>query len=231
LSRTFDVATSWLASSTRLWSGMYVKPQLGPRPAQPLELYEFEGCPFCRKVREVLSALDLNAVIFPCPKGGTRFRPKVTELGGKAQFPFLVDPNTSTQLYESGDIMAYLAKTYGTGQVPWSGRLGPLSTLSSAAASLLAPGSSAARASRLPEHRLELYSFENSPYCRLARTTLCQLELPYLLHNVGKKSPQREAFIARSGKMQVPWLFDPTTQQGMFESDAIQAYLLATYGA
>jgi len=126
--------------------------------------------------------------------------------------------------------MKYLAKTYGTGAVPWSGRLGPLSTLSSAVASAFAGGSSA-RPSKAPEQPLELYSFENSPYCRLARMTLCELELPYLLHNVGKKSPSRPAFVDRSGKMQVPWLFDPNTGAAMFESADIQAYLVKTYGA
>lgn len=230
MSRAVKVATSWLASSARLFSGMYVK-GLGPRPGKPLELYEFEGCPFCRKVREVLSVLDLEAVVYPCPKGGTRFREQAKALGGKAQFPFLVDPNSGTKLYESNDIVAYLVKTYGAGEVPWSARLGPLTMLSSAMASGLAGGGRGVRPSRAPEKPLELYSFENSPYCRLARMTLCELELPYLLHNVGKKSPSRRAFIERSGKMQVPWLFDPNTGAAMFESADIQAYLEKTYGA
>ena len=39
-----------------------------------LELYEFESCPFCRKVRDALTELDLEAMIYPCPKGGSVFR-------------------------------------------------------------------------------------------------------------------------------------------------------------
>ena len=39
------------------------------RPQKLLELYEFEGCPFCRKVREAISVLDLDVTIYPCPKG------------------------------------------------------------------------------------------------------------------------------------------------------------------
>jgi len=230
MSRVTTVATSWLASSARLWSGMYVKP-LGPRPAKPLELYEFEGCPFCRKVREVVSVLDLEVLVYPCPKGGTRFREQAKALGGKTQFPFLVDPNTDTKLYESADIMKYLATTYGTGVVPWSGRFGPFNTMSSAMASALGGSGRRARPSKTPAQPLELYGFENSPYCRLARMTLCELELPYLLHNVGKNSPSRPAFVARSGKMQVPWLNDPNTGVSMFESGDIQAYLEKTYAA
>ena len=32
--------------------------------------------------------------MYPCPKDGTRFRPQVVAEGGKAQFPYLKDPNT-----------------------------------------------------------------------------------------------------------------------------------------
>lgn len=39
-----------------------------PRPAQPIVLYEFEGCPFCRKVREAVAILDLDIEFRPCPQ-------------------------------------------------------------------------------------------------------------------------------------------------------------------
>ena len=42
---------------------------------------------------------------------------------------------------------------------------------------------------------------------------------------------EREAFVQRSGRMQVPWLFDPNTGTSLFESQAIEDYLQATYGA
>jgi hypothetical protein len=42
------------------------------RPKIPLELYEFEGCPFCRKVREAIIILDLDPIVYPCPKGEWR---------------------------------------------------------------------------------------------------------------------------------------------------------------
>src|SRR3990172_13278564 len=100
MNRALDVTTSFLASLAALGRGAFVG-SLGPRPAKPLELYEFEGCPFCRKVREALTALDLEALVHPCPKGGTRFRPILRERGGKEQFPFLVDPNTGKAMYES----------------------------------------------------------------------------------------------------------------------------------
>ena len=58
--RAIDVASSFALSVARLGAGMKVG-SLGKRPEQLLELYEFEACPFCRKVREALSFLDLDA--------------------------------------------------------------------------------------------------------------------------------------------------------------------------
>jgi glutathione S-transferase len=86
-----------------------------------------------------------------------------------------------------------------------------------------------ARRSRAPAQPLELYSFEASPPCRMVRFLLCELELPYLLHNVAKGSPRRADFVARSGRMQVPWLNDPNTGWQGFESLEIERYLEATY--
>lgn len=231
MNRTLDVATSWAASTARLGHGWTVA-HTGPRPEKLLELYEFEACPFCRKVREMLSVLDLDAKVFPCPRGGTRFRPKVKEVTGRSMFPYLVDPNTGTSLHESDDINRYLAKTYGDGTVPLPLRLGPLTMLSSGLASgFRASKGRAVRPSRAPEQPLELYSFEISPYSRIAREALCELEIPYVLHNVAKRSPKREAFAAMSGKMMVPYLVDPNTGTSMFESAEIVAYLRRTYGA
>ena len=227
--RALDVGTSFAASLARLGGGMQIA-ALGKRPKQRLELYEFEACPYCRKVREALSALDLEAMIYPCPKEGPRFRPEVIRRGGKAQFPYLVDPNTKKALYESNDIVTYLFTEYGDGRVPLQLRLGPLTDLSSMAASAWRPAFGARyRPARHPAKPLELYSFEASPFCRIAREQLCALEIPYVLHNVAKSSPSRAAFIERSGKMMVPFLIDPNTDTEMFESADIVAYLDRTY--
>jgi glutathione S-transferase len=228
--RTIDVVSSVLASLARLGSGMSVG-ALGPRPDQPLALYEFEACPFCRKVREALSILDLNCHIYPCPKQGTRYREELKRRGGKSLFPYLVDPNTGKEMYESDDIVAYLFARYGDGPVPRLLAPGAVTLASVSLASALRPGLGARRQpSVAPEKPLELYSFEPSPFCRIAREKLCSLEIPYLLHNVAKGSPERTAFVERSGKMMVPYLADPNTGIGMFESGDIVRYLDETYG-
>ncbi len=229
MGRAADVATSYLASGLRFGLGLSARGSR-KRPEKMLELYEFEACPFCRKVREGLTALDLDALVYPCPRG-SRYRDTVIERGEKAMFPFLVDPNTGTQIYESDDILRYLADTYGGG-VPLGLRLGPLTVVTSGLASAVRPTRGrAARPAKVPAEPLELWSFEASPYCRIAREVLCELTLPYRLHNVGKGSASRAGFAAMSGRMMVPYLKDPNTGVAMFESADIVAYLQKTYAA
>ncbi|MFQ5458533.1 MAG: glutathione S-transferase N-terminal domain-containing protein [Myxococcota bacterium] len=224
-----NIATSYAASAARFAFGMNAAAP-AKYPVQPLQLYEFEACPYCRKVREALTDLDLDAMVYPCPAGGKVYRSGVVKMGGRSSFPYLVDPNTGEAMYESDDINRYLYGTYGGRPVHPLLRLGPLTLLTSQLASLARPLSGRlARKSKKPEQPLELYSFEASPYCRIVRETLCELEIPYLLHNVGKGSPRRDAFIARSGKMQVPFLIDPNTGKELFESADIRSYLLETY--
>jgi glutathione S-transferase len=83
--------------------------------------------------------------------------------------------------------------------------------------------------SKHPEKLLELYSYEGSPFCRIARESLCEMELPYRLHNVPRRSPDRSEFVSLSGKMQVPYLHDPNTGARMFESADIRRYLYDSY--
>ncbi len=230
MNRALDVATSLFASIARGGAGLVARSHARV-PEKPLELYEFEACPFCRKVREALTAFDMDAVIYPCPRG-SRHRAVVLEKGGKELFPYLVDPNAGTAMYESDDIIRYLSDTYGDGKIPLGLSLGPLTLAGSMMASLprLTKGGRA-RPAKAPEKPLELYSFEASPFSRIVREVLCELQLPYLLHNVGKKGARRSEFIARSGKMMVPYLVDPNTDTAMFESADIVAYLERTYGA
>ncbi|MEW6775747.1 MAG: glutathione S-transferase N-terminal domain-containing protein [Bdellovibrionota bacterium] len=251
MSDTSDLLLSSLASAARLGMGVFSNHR-STKPEKPLELYEFEACPFCRKAREAFTTVDLDVMVYPCPKGGTVYRPRVKEMGGKEQFPYLVDPNTGDRMYESDDIIAYLFENYGKGN-PGLFLKGPLANASSFLASAARPSAGVrVRPSKRPAKPLELYSFDASPFSRIVRETLCELEIPYLLHNVGKasvhdwlppalrsrftpntpfKSENRRNFVARSGKMQVPYLIDPNTGAEMFESVKIRKYLLDTYAA
>ena len=257
LARKPNIATSLLASQLRGWGGTASYRPAAKQPEKPLELYDIEASPYCRLVREALTELDLDAMIYPCPARGTRFRPKVKEIGGKHLHPFLVDPNTGTQMYESADIIDYLRKTYDGRIRIATGLRRKLAVGSSMAATILRSGGTMrsvrglyARPSRAPDKPLELFSFESSPYSRPVREALCELELPYLLRNTGKgtwqdmgppsvrdrlhKAPlgttrNRKLLAERTGRVQVPYLIDPNTGVEMFESADILAYLEKTY--
>jgi glutathione S-transferase len=230
MNRVVDVGTSIASTLARLASGASVGAR-GRRPVELLEIYEFENCPYCRKVREALTILDLDAMIYPCPKEGPGYREKLIERGGKAQFPYLIDSNTGKEMYESNEIVSYLFATYGDGPVPMLLSPGPLNDITSMLASVMRPFTSGRlyRAARSPEEPLELYSFEASPFCRIVREALCSLELPYRLRNVAKGSEQRELLRKRAGKVMVPYLVDPNTDTEMFESAEILEYLESTY--
>lgn len=202
------------------------------RPKKPLEIYEFEGCPFCKKVREAITILDLDVIFYPCPRGGPTFRTKVKKIGGKAQFPYLVDPNTKFSTYESDDIIAYLFSTYGNGVVPWT--LTPrMSTTLSASLSLvprLGKGSRYEEA-KSPKVPLIFWGYEASPFTKVVRERLNELEIPHLMKTVGRGSPKRQELFDKKGFFQVPYLEDPNTGAKLFESLDIIEYLSSTYSA
>ncbi len=257
MSRSIDVGTSLLASTLSGWRGTAAFRRARRQPEKPIELYEYEASPYCRLVREVLTELDLDAMIFPCPQGGRRFRPKVASTGGKTQFPYLVDPNTGTRMYESADIIEYLARTYDGRLLRPSRGLRRNINVGTAFLNTCARGyrgfrGYTARPSKAPAKPLELFSFESSPYSRLVREVLCELELPYLLRNAGKgrwsdmgpptfrdhlfkgqkdTTRNRRWLADQTGRVQVPYLIDPNTGTSMYESADIVAYLEATYGA
>lgn len=245
--------TSTLASTARGWRGTKAA-RASEQPDKLLKLYEFEGCPFCRLVREALTELDLDAIIYPCPRGGTRWRDEAEAVGGKQQFPLLVDDNSGAVLYEAADIIAYLRERYGRGRSGNASAPGPLARLGSSTATALRgfAGIRAAGSSTPPAKLLELYSFESSPFSRLVRETLCALELAYILRNMGKargadmgppwvrrrffsdtpvEGRNRKRMMAATGRMQVPYLIDPNTNTQMYESAAIDRYLRTQYQA
>jgi len=266
--RALDLTTAVAATLVRGGSGTQVASGLSKckRPQKMLKLYEFEGCPFCRKVRETLTVLDLDVIVYPTPREtmkayavckDSRFRPEVKKLGESLKFPFLVDENTNTKMYESDEICKYLWATYGQeAKAPLFYRLALFSccstvyTLTLFLASLFRPlprMGMLRTPSKAPKQPLELWSFEGSPPCRLAREALCSLELPYVLHNIAHGSRAKRAdFTTKYGErlskmrrnlssvagediVKVPFLIDPNTKTEMFESADIVKYLFDTY--
>jgi glutathione S-transferase len=245
-----NVLRSVVVSTLSAWRGTSVV-MAAIQPKKLLKLYDMEGCPYCKRVREVLTALGLDAEIYPCPKGGKRFRPEAMRLGGKQQFPLLVDPNTATVLYEAAEIVDYLFITYGKRNTPSAYTSGSLAPMVVGVSSWLqgTRGITARKSSR-PTKLLELWSFESSPYSRLVRERLTELELAYVLRNLGKEQfadmgpavqrirpgpykplagGRREKVLAELGRVQVPYLVDPNTGVKLYESADIIDYLERQY--
>ena len=207
-----------------------------PRPEKPLKMYQFQGCPFCKKVREAVISLDLDVIYYPCPRDGPEYREFVRAEGGRAQFPYLVDDNTGTKMYESDDIIAYMYEKYGPGKANIGPALtsGTLTSVTAGLALLPRLGKGSAYApSKKPENMqpIVFYGYEGSPFCVLVAEKLCELELPYLQRSCGRGSPKRQELFDKRGTFQVPYIEDPNTGIAMFESKDIVNYLQEQYAA
>lgn len=224
-----NFASALVAAAVRAGSGTRVT-FAGPRPTDLLVLYERENCPHSRLVRETLTELDLDVLVKPCPPGETQHNRELLDTSGKSEVPFLVDRSQRVSLGGSENIVRYLTANYGTHSAPARLRSGTLSLLSSRIASGLRGGELRyGQPKRRPEQPLELWSYEASPYCRMVRERLDQLGIAYMCHNLARHSPKRSAFRQRFGRMQFPYLFDPNTNVGMFETASILRYLKDTY--
>ena len=206
---------SLMASALRLGAGAAAAPV---ETEQPIILYEFEGCPFCRIAREAISEAGVTVLVRPCPKAGKRFRPQVKEEGGKAQFPYLVDPNMNVRMYESADIAAHIRKNYGSKIRPFIHWLGPGNLMASSLGVMirLIAGTFLSH-SREPEKPLEFYGAERHPGARLVKERLCEMELEYIWRS---QAPE--------GKI-APHLNDPNTGQEITGAAAINRHLRNAY--
>lgn len=202
-----------------------------------LYLYEYEGCPFCGRVREALMDRVLDAVVFPCPRGGRRFRPQAESVGGRQQFPLLVDDDTDTVLYESGDIIRHLDRRDAQGASPEAA--GELGVAAGARVRGLYGMQVADDRGRVPSAWLfELFSNEQDAHARAVRGLLAALELPYVLRSPGvlADAPAPADWIRRAAPdcvdgthPPVPTLIDPNTEQALFTPAAIAEHLKTYY--
>lgn len=78
---------------------------------------------------------------------------------------------------------------------------------------------------------LELYQYEQCPYCRTVRLKLTELGLDFICRNSPPGRPDKDKpLIALSGDTKVPFLADPDNSAYIKGHDAIVDYLEATYG-
>ncbi|MET0385917.1 MAG: glutathione S-transferase N-terminal domain-containing protein [Polyangiales bacterium] len=229
LDQARNFASAIAAAAVRGGSGGRVT-FAGPRPRETLVLYERENCPYSRLVRETLSELDLDALVKPCPAGEGPHNRELRDVSGKSEVPFLVDKNQRVSLGGTENIIRYLTTNYGSRSAPARLRSNPVSLFASRLASTLRGGDVRyGSPKRRPDVPLELFNYEASPYCRMVREQLDHFGIAYVSHNLARRSPKRSAFKQRFGREQFPYLYDPNTRVGMFESQVILRYLTDTY--
>lgn len=84
-----------------------------------------------------------------------------------------------------------------------------------------------------PEKMLELYQFEECPYCKAVRTKLTDLGMSYVIHNVPRRTSgeERTELEKISGQKFVPVLVDPNTGTTIADDhEKAILYLEDTYG-
>jgi glutathione S-transferase len=214
-----------------------------PRPEKPLIIYEYDASPYCKRVREMINLLDLTVEYRPCP--GARqgnFSDQLFERTGRRTVPYLIDPNTGTELFESNDQIEYMISTYGPPEEDFDRKaLWPItfegfSIYTSTLVAILRnfPGRTKQKNAR-PDNEemipLELWAYESSPFVRPVREKLSSLCLPHVLVSCSRGSANRDRMVEKTGRFQVPFLFDPNTNIEMFEGAEIVEYLEAVYTA
>ena len=102
---------SFFSTTMRPGKGSRVIGQHRQSPRELLVLYNVESSPYCRKVREALTELDLAYICKNAPRG-SRAREQLLNEGGRVMVPFLIDPNHGVKMYMSDQIVEYLYRTY-----------------------------------------------------------------------------------------------------------------------
>ena len=103
--------TAGLSLLPRLGKGSAYSPSKKPENMKPLVFWGYEGSPFCALVAEKLCELELPYLQRSVGRGSPK-RQELYDKHGMFQVPFLQDPNTMIEMFESKDIVDYLQETY-----------------------------------------------------------------------------------------------------------------------
>lgn len=78
--------------------------------SEMMKLYQFESCPYCKMVREVMSDLELTYININVPRDRSQ-RHEVIRVSGQPTVPVLVDGDVV--LDDEEKIIPYLREKYG----------------------------------------------------------------------------------------------------------------------
>lgn len=218
--------------------------QYAPRPIKKVIIYEYDGSPYCQRVREMVNILDLTVEYRPCPGARqSKFSQELLKRTGKQTVPYMIDENTGTEMFESNDIIDYLLDTYGPPndmydrKALWPVTFEPFAMISTGLTSSILNFPASQRQSNARNDNEDMkpiifYGYEASPFCRSVREKLCKLALPHTMVSCSRGSMNRSKLLKRLGAgatFQVPYIIDPNTGIEMFESNEICDYLDAVY--
>jgi glutathione S-transferase len=112
--RGLAVQTSAAATVARKLGGCKRDIRANPNnhKMKPLELWCYQGSPFVAAVREKLTELELPHKIVFCARGSSNRKKLVALTGSQFQIPWIKDPNTGVEMFESFEIAEYLDAVY-----------------------------------------------------------------------------------------------------------------------
>lgn len=108
---------SWFSTSSSELAAVERSPEVQHKvdmETAKLALYHYESCMFCARVRKAIGTLNLKIELRDVMRDA-KHRRDLVEGGGSTTVPCLrIGPGKDGQwLYESADIIAYLAKRFG----------------------------------------------------------------------------------------------------------------------
>ncbi len=163
-----------------------------------------------RKVREALSILDVDCIVYPSTRSWER-------LGfdhGRHAIA-LRDPNTGAEYADADDIVAYLFETYGGGaEIPWVMRRdnGVGEALLKVAIWLRGGSGTAYNGGNGKDDEqgpgpdptsVEFWGYEASPFCGVAYEAVIEAGIPHVLKTVARGSSKRNVLFEAEGHFQV----------------------------
>jgi glutathione S-transferase len=114
LKGTFATLTCGLAALARGMPASSMLPGTRPDTSKmiPLTIFGYEPSPFVKPVREKLCSLGLPHLVINTARGSVNRAKLIERTGKQFQVPYLIDPNTGVELFESIEIQKYLDDVY-----------------------------------------------------------------------------------------------------------------------
>jgi hypothetical protein len=199
----------------------------GSRQQPDLVLYARMDGPG-KKVREALSILDLDCLVYPSTRSWEGFDANEGSL-------LFVDRSGDREMKDPDDICAYLFGTYGGGEdrVPWVLRRG------NGMGDILLKVALWLRGDRGNVYRgreskgcvapCEFWAYEASPFCGVVAEVLSEAGVPHVLKSVARGSSKRDELFEQMGHFQAPFFVDPNEDSCLFESASIIEYVESRY--